>query len=274
MHTLIGRRIVMLRPAEIRSAGFTARRHFDRYELQRLADSIAANGVIEPLIVRKNSGSYELIAGERRLRAAKMAGLRRIPCVIHKANSTVSALYAMLENIQRKPLDPFEEAEALNGLYHHFGISQTEIALRMGMTSGQLADKLCFLQLSPELQKKIRQEELCEAQIEKLMRLPVSERAARLELMIGNPPPAEQPNPPPAAEPVQIKEPVPEEPVRKSSIGDLRIFANSLYKLVDTTQNAGINLQVRKSENEKYVEYRVKIHKESLKNGCHQLKIC
>ncbi|MCQ2449040.1 MAG: ParB/RepB/Spo0J family partition protein [Clostridia bacterium] len=271
MHTLIGQRVVMLRPQEIRSTGFAARRFFDPYELQRLADSIAASGIIEPLIVRKNGGNFELIAGERRLRAARMAKLRRVPCVIHKADDRTSGLYTLLDNLQRQPLDLFEEAEALHELYRQFDLSQTEIGLRLGLTGSQLADKFRLLQLSPFLQERIRKENLCEAQVQKLIRLPAAERMETIDRMVGKSLP----------QPVQVekKEPeknadVPEKPIRKSAIGDPQIFANSLYKLVDTTQNAGINIQVRKNENEKYVEYRVKIHKESLKNGCHQLKIC
>ena len=269
MHTLIGPRIVMLRPQEIRSTGFAARRFFDPYELQRLADSIAASGIIEPLIVRKNGGNFELIAGERRLRAAKMAGLRRVPCVIHEADDKTSGLYAMLDNLQRQPLDPFEEAESLHALYRQFDLSQTEIGLRLGLTGSQLADKFRLLQLSPFLQERIRKENLCEAQIEKLLQAPAAERIEMIDRMVGKLPPM-----PPPAEVKPEKPKPPEKPVRKSAIGDPQIFANSLYKLVDTTQNAGMNIQVRKNENEKYVEYRVKIHKESLKNGCHQLKIC
>ncbi len=268
MHTLIGKRIIMLRPAEIRSSVFAARRHFDSYELQRLADSISANGIIEPLLVRKSAGRYELISGERRLRAARMAGLRRVPCVIHRLDNPLCAVYAILENVQRKPLDPFEEAEAIEYLTKRFRLSQTEIASRLGISVGNLSDKLLLLQFSKELKERIGKEELTPKQILSVLRLPDTARMAMIDRMTD----ATIPEiPPPEKE--TVAEEI-SEPVRKSAISDPRIFANSLYRLVDITQNAGINITVRKSESEKYVEYRVKIHKESYKNGCHQLKIC
>ena len=98
----------MLRPSEIKASPDQPRKSFDEYELKALSDSIQASGIIQPLIVRKTpEGGYLLIAGERRLKAAVMAGLRRVPCVVHKTNDETAALYSLLENLQRSNLTVF-----------------------------------------------------------------------------------------------------------------------------------------------------------------------
>ena len=102
------KKLIMLKPSDIKMSPNQPRKSFDEYELKLLADSIQANGIIQPLAVRKlPDGRFELIAGERRLRAAVMAGLRRVPCVIHKTDDETSALYSVIENLQRSNLTVF-----------------------------------------------------------------------------------------------------------------------------------------------------------------------
>ena len=103
MHTIAEKKLLMLKPDDIIPNANQPRKFFDEYELQTLADSISVSGIIQPLTVRKGeSGKYILISGERRLRAAKIAGLRRVPCVLHRTDETTAALYSLVENLAPK----------------------------------------------------------------------------------------------------------------------------------------------------------------------------
>ena len=140
------KKLIMLKPSDIKMSPNQPRKSFDEYELKLLADSIQANGIIQPLAVRKlPDGRFELIAGERRLRAAVMAGLRRVPCVIHKTDDETSALYSVIENLQRSNLTVFEESEGINRLITEYGMSQAEAAARLGIAQSTLSNKLRLL---------------------------------------------------------------------------------------------------------------------------------
>lgn len=291
MHTIAVKKLLMLRPGEILPARDTIRHSFDEYELKQLADSIATSGIIEPVSVRKNDrGAYELIAGERRLRAAKLAGLRRIPCVLHRTDDETAAFYAVAENLQRSSLSVFEEAESIRLLLEKYGLSKTETAIRLGITQSVLTEKLCLLRLDPALRERITDAGLTERHARALLRLPQEERILLLDRIIADGLTLRQTEKavremtsvelPLPDEPRQSRErtaeapETPPEPVRKMAIGDLRLFANSLSKLLGTVQNAGIPVHSRKSETEKYIEYRIRIDKDSRESGCRQLKIC
>lgn len=273
------KKLIMLKPSDIKMSSNQPRKSFDEYELKLLADSIQANGIIQPLAVRKlPDGRFELIAGERRLRAAVMAGLRRVPCVIHKTDDETSALYSVIENLQRSNLTVFEESEGINRLITEYGMSQAEAAARLGIAQSTLSNKLRLLKLDSEIQARIVSARLTERHARALLRLPERLRGEALDRIIAEGltlaqteeyitsllnPPEEQP------------QTEPEEPVRKVVIGDLRLFSNSLSKLLTTLQNAGIKASSRKYETEKYIEYKVRIpKKDSEPDRCTQLKIC
>ena len=138
------------------------RRIFDGAALEELADSIRRFGVITPLTVRRTGEGYLLIAGERRLRAARMAGLRTVPCYILEADDRRSAELALVENLQRRDLDPFEEAEGLLRLTRDFGLTQQQAAQQVGKTQSAVANKLRLLRLCPETIAIIRAHHLTE----------------------------------------------------------------------------------------------------------------
>ena len=143
MHSIKCKKILMLRPTDIRIGTGTLRRSFDAGDLSRLADSVAASGILEPLSVRKNTaGQFELIAGARRLRAAKMAGLRRVPCILHEADDVTAMLYGILENTHRAALSDDETAEGLRLLTENGRLSKTETALRLGLSPSEFGQKL------------------------------------------------------------------------------------------------------------------------------------
>lgn len=281
MHTISDKKLLMLRPEELRTAVNQPRKSFDEYELRLLADSIAVSGIIQPLAVRKNAdGKYELIAGERRLRAAVMAGLRRVPCVLHKTDESTAALYSVVENLQRSNLTVFEEAMAIDRLITEYGMSQTEVAARLGFAQSTLSNKLRLLRLDEELRRRITHAGLTERHARALLRLPSHRRSEALDRIISEGMTLKQ-----TEEFIsQLNEPIEEnppdkteeeKPLRKSAIGDVRLFSNSLSKLVDTLQNAGISASARKYETDKYIEYKVRIKKEQPKSvTATQLKIC
>ncbi len=281
MPFLSEKKFLFLRPSEIVLSGHQPRKHFDEYELKLLADSIAASGILQPLSVRRlPDGRYELIAGERRLRAAIAAGLRRVPCVLHKADDETAALYAITENIQRQDLSFFEEAAALERLIGEYGLPQTEIAARLGIAQSTLSNKLRLLKLSDALQERIASSRLTERHARALLRLPEERREEALDHIIAEGLTLQQtehyissllspdftadksPEPPP-------------EPIRKVAIGDIRLFSNSLSKLLETLQTAGIDARSRRRETEQYIEYEVQIQKNCpVGDACRQLKLC
>ena len=137
------------------------RQDFDEEELQSLSDSISVHGVIQPLTVRElSSGYYQIIAGERRWRAARMAGLNEIPAVIVEADDKKAMELALIENLQRQDLNPVEEALGYQSLMEDFGLTQEETAHRVGKSRPAVANSLRLLGLCPEVLEKLRSGEL------------------------------------------------------------------------------------------------------------------
>lgn len=278
MYTLSDKKLIMLRPKDIKPSSAVPRREFDEYELKLLTDSIQASGIIEPLAVRRlQGGGYALITGERRLRAALRAGLRRVPCIVHKTDEETAALYAVTENLQRSRLNAFEEAESINRLITEYGLSQSEAAARLGIAQSTLSNKLRLLRLSDSVQSRIISSGLSERYARALLRLPEERRQEALDRIIADELTLKQTEEyifdllNPEDEPCEA----PEEPIRKAAIGDARLFANSLAKLVTTLHSSGIEAVFKKYENDKYIEYRVRIPKAaSAAERCRQLKIC
>lgn len=131
------------------------RKNFEPEALAQLADSIAANGVLQPILVRQTGERYEIIAGERRFRGAKLAGLGEIPAIIVEADDLTAARYALIENLQREDLNPYEEAVAYDRLMKEFGLSQEEIAGQLGKSRSAVANSLRLLDLPDEVVKML-----------------------------------------------------------------------------------------------------------------------
>lgn len=137
------------------------RRDFDEEELQALADSIAVHGVIQPLTVRElPSGYYQIIAGERRWRAARMAGLSDVPVVVMAADDKKAMELALIENLQRQDLNPVEEALGYQSLIEEYGLTQEEAASRVGKSRPAVANALRLLGLCPEVLEKLKRGDL------------------------------------------------------------------------------------------------------------------
>lgn len=142
--------------ARIQGSPYQPRKHVDQEALQSLADSIAQHGVLQPVLVTETLDGYRLIAGERRLRAAELAGLDRVPAVVRQLADQEQLELALVENIQRADLNPLEEAAAYRQLTDEFGLSQEEIARRVGRSRPSVANSLRLLELSAKVQEAIR----------------------------------------------------------------------------------------------------------------------
>ena len=131
------------------------RRHFDPQRLEELAQSIREHGVVQPLVVRPVAEGFELVAGERRWRAARMAGLAAVPAVVRELSDAQVVEIALIENLQREDLNPIEEAQGFRRLIEEFGLSQEDLARRLGKSRPQVSNTLRLLNLSPGLQDRV-----------------------------------------------------------------------------------------------------------------------
>ena len=144
--------------SQVESYSAQPRKHFDEESLQELADSIAQHGIIQPLTVRKlSSGYYQIIAGERRWRAARMAGLQEVPVIVMEADDRKAAELAMIENLQREDLNPMEEAAGFQCLMDSYHMTQEEAAQRVGKSRSAVANALRLLGLAPNVRKLVEE---------------------------------------------------------------------------------------------------------------------
>ena len=218
------------------------RKIFEENELTALSQSISENGILQPLTVRKVTNTeYELIAGERRLRAAVLAGLRKVPCIVVRCSEKESAVYALLENLQRADLGIFEEARGIARLIRRYGLTQEQAASKLGKTQSTIANKLRLLRLSEEEQEWIEKAGLGERHARALLRL-------ENEYVRRNSTPA----------------PKKSKGNSKAVIKDIRIFLNTINKAIDTMRLSGINAEANKTDTNDFIEYTIRIPKSAI----------
>lgn len=232
---------------------------FEDDELNALADSIRTNGILQPLSVRKIGDDYELIAGERRLRAAKICGFSKVPCIVYDISDRDSAILALVENIQRQGLTFFEEAAAIESLISIYGLTQEEAAAQLGKAQCTIANKLRLLRLSQDERDLIVKYNLNERHARALLKLGSSEdRFFILEKVITN-----NLN-------VEKTERLVEDYIgsqrekasykkRSKVFQNVKMFVNTINRAVETMQAAGISADSKKIQSENYIEYRVRI---------------
>ena len=165
-------RVVFLPARAIRPNPAQPRQIFREEALQDLAESIRQHGILQPLTVRRIGTSYELIAGERRLRAAQIAGLTEIPCIVMTMDEKESGMAAMVENLQRQDLDFIEEARGIRLLMEKWSISQEQVAKMLGKSQSAVANKLRLLRHSDKVLDALREAELTERHARALLKLP------------------------------------------------------------------------------------------------------
>ena len=169
-------RVVFLPERAIRPNPAQPRKRFREEALQELAESIRQHGILQPLSVRRAGVSYELIAGERRLRAARLAGLTEIPCLVMHMDDQESSLTALVENLQRQDLDFIEEAQGISRLISLWSMSQEQVARTIGKSQSAVANKLRILRHSPQVLDALRAGGLTERHARALLKLPTEQQ--------------------------------------------------------------------------------------------------
>jgi len=160
------------------------RKHFDESKLQELADSIKEKGILEPLIVRRVDGGYELIVGERRWRAAQKAGLKEVPVLVKEIEGREGLELSLIENLQREDLNPIEEAEAFKRLTEEFNLSQGELATRIGKDRTTVANVLRLLKLPSEIRNHLLQNRITSGHARAILSLEAKEKQKELCALI------------------------------------------------------------------------------------------
>ena len=242
------------------------RQRFEEEALRELSESIRSYGILNPLNVRLRGGKYELVAGERRLRAAKLAGLSQVPCILLDVNMEDAGLIALIENLQRKDLDFVEEAEGLRRLIRMFGLRQEEAARRIGKSQSAVANKLRLLRLSQEERDIITDTGLSERHARALLKIDDEDmrKSVLLKAVNGGWTVNQLEG--------QIKK-MQEQEIRRQNIRkgavvlrDVRMFFNTVNKAVDVMRLAGVEADTKRIDHEDHIEYIIKISSKNLKN--------
>lgn len=238
------------------------RRIFDAEGLAELADSIRQYGVLQPATVRVKGKDFELVAGERRLRAAKLAGLRELPCLVAQVGEEDSALLALMENLQRRDLNYLEEAAAIRQLILRWGLSQEEAARKLGKSQSAVANKLRLLRLPDSVVNLLRQGDLSERHARALLRLTDEEEqiaAAKVIIARGM-------NVAQTEEYIEslLRKLQSTPPRRRSTfiLKDVRLFLNSLDRSLHIMRSAGVNAACGREDTEEEILLTIRIPKQ------------
>ncbi|NLK36862.1 MAG: ParB/RepB/Spo0J family partition protein [Epulopiscium sp.] len=249
---------------KIRSNPYQPRKYFSRTSLEELAVSISEYGVLQPIIVRKMSASnYELVAGERRLKASELVGLKTIPAIVVNISDLNSAFMALTENLQRQPLHFFDIAEGLQCLIEDYEIPLEELAICLGCSQGTLVNRLKLLKIGEKARKKIVEYHLTEQHAKWIAKLPEESDQLRVIDQI-------------IEEDLTVKgtEELVEETMarignyetakrkgkEKRLISDIRLFTNSIYQTVEIIQKSGRQVFYESRQDGDYCEILIKIH--------------
>lgn len=246
------------------------RRFFEAEAIASLADSIRQYGIIQPLTVRHliHGDKYELIAGERRLRAASLLGMENVPCVILETNETESAALAIIENLQRENLNMFEQAAAISSLIRMYDLTQEDIARKLSVSQSFVANKLRLLRYLPEERTLILSSSLTERHARALLRLSGEERQSALRHVIENHLNVAETetyvetvlNPPAEKAPREVEIP---KIRQKWIVRDVRLFVNSIHHAVDVMRQAGIDAVTSRTDTEEEMTILIRIPKGS-----------
>lgn len=252
---------------------YQPRQEFNENELIELAKSIRAYGLIQPIVVRVAEGGYQIIAGERRYRACCMLGMPEIPALVQEMNDEKAAAVSLIENIQRKELNYFEEAKAYNTLINKFGMTQEELARKIGKSQSAIANKLRILKLAENVQEMIEPSVITERHARALLKISSAEMQMEIVKQVYD-------------KELTVKET--EELVEKVSqnnipgenrsrggnqnvsmiIRDARIFLNTIRETVKRAKQTGVDIDIEESDGEEELEIRIRIAKtrKSLRN--------
>lgn len=259
--------IVYLRMDSIKPNPYQPRKQFGNTSLDELSASIKQYGVMQPITVREIAyGKYEVIAGERRLRASRMAGLSQIPTIIVEADDNKAAILALLENLQREDLSYMEEAEGYCNLIKEHGFTQEELAQKIGKSQSTIANKIRLLKLSPIIKKILSDNELSERHARALLKLSSEQLQLKVIKIVLE-----------RSFNVKRTEELVEAAIRKVSLSeqrasnesprvtrvikDMRIFINTIRQSVELMKISGINAKATQIDRGDYMEFIVRVPK-------------
>ena len=262
------RNITYLTIDNVRPNPYQPRKQFSKAALEELCESIKQYGVIQPINVRKiSTNHYELVAGERRLRAAMMAGLKEIPSIIVNVNDNDSAVMALIENLQREDLNYMEEAEGYNNLINDHGFTQEELAQKISKSQSTIANKIRLLRLPPMVKKILSDNSLTERHARALLKLHDEQLQLRVLKLVCE----KGLNVKKTEELVERaiekyskqekeKEKAPERKFTRA-IKDIRIFVNTIRQAIDLMKKSGVNAKAAQLDRGEYVEFIIRIPK-------------
>jgi len=261
-HKEIGK-VVLLPLNHIVSNPNQPRKYFDPEAIQELSRSIAQNGLLQPVTVRRLPGDrYELIAGERRTMAFRSLGEEYIPGIVEEYTGGQSAILALVENLQRKNLNYFEEAVGIATLMEELNLSQMQVSQKLGKAQSTVANKLRLLKYSPVLREKMLAASLTERHARALLKITDDQILENLvEHIIINQLNVEQTE--------RYIENLSNERKRSKNtrifvVKDMRIFQNTIHKAVDLMRESGIDVDMATAESEEFLEYTLKIPKSAI----------
>ena len=259
-------RVLELQIANIRPNPYQPRRAFDEESLRELASSIQHHGILQPLTVRPaGDGRWELVAGERRLRAARMAGLETVPCICRAADDRESALLALVENLQRRDLHYLEEAAAIASYIRQTGVTQEEAAAQLGRSPSALANKLRLLRLSPACRELLVENGLTERHARCLLRLEdEEERLAALGHIADKHLNVAQTEQYIEKRLAALQSTAPKRR-RTFILKDVRLFLNSLDRGLKLIREAGVGAESRREDTEDAIVLTIRIPKQRSK---------
>lgn len=258
---------------KIRSNPYQPRKYFNRAALEELSDSIKTYGVLQPITVRKMSGGYyELVAGERRLRASELAGLDTIPAILMQVSDSDSAVMAFIENIQRQNLSFLEEAEGYRNMMEDYGLTQEELASKLSKSQSSIANKLRVLKLEDSVKKLLLEYHFTERHARALLKLPDEEtRLFVLAQMVQ-----EEMNVKKTEELVEATlEEMRPRPVEKGEqkekryirSRDFRIFTNTIKQSVEIIRRSGMDVDYEDKQDEEGCEIVIRIRRNTAESA-------
>ncbi|PKM51097.1 MAG: nucleoid occlusion protein [Firmicutes bacterium HGW-Firmicutes-7] len=249
-------KVIMISISNIRPNPYQPRKVFDQVMLEELANSIREFGLIQPVNVRViKENTYELVAGERRLRAAKLAKLDKIPAIVIDVNDKDSAVLALIENLQRENLNYFEEAEGYYNLMEDYNLTQEDIAKQVGKSQSTVANKLRLLKLSDKVVKILLEHHLSERHARALLKLPTAD----LQLGILDKVIIQSLNVKKTEDLIDstLHKVINDEKINskqnafmKRYIKDIRIFTNTIKQSVEMMKESGIDVEYKLEEND------------------------
>ncbi|KAF5069878.1 Nucleoid occlusion protein [anaerobic digester metagenome] len=250
---------------KIRPNPYQPRKYFNLGALEELAESITAYGILQPITVRKMSGGfYELVAGERRLRAAEMAGLKTVPALFIQVTDSDSAVLAFIENIQRQNLSFLEEAEGYRNMMEDYGLTQEELATKLSKSQSAIANKLRVLKLEDSVKKELLEHQFTERHARALLRLPDEEsrllvmshmireemNVKRTEEFVEH-----------TLEEMRNKHTEKGERREKRYVTDFRLFTNTIKQSLEVIRRSGMDVVYEDNQNEEECEIIIRIRK-------------